>query len=693
MTDDGDVETVDSLDDALEADHRTVLVLADAATARRACLERFATTSGSPDRLLVLFEEPLERWLDGSNVPDRLAEAVSTVAVGERYRSAIPSNDADHDGGRTAVRVVPDPADVERVTDLVEAKLEAGDSRPGGVWVHSLGTVADERAPGTAVRFAREVAGSCARNDVCGCVHLDPSNFGEPSLRAMAAAFDRVVRPEEAVVDPPSTVEPAAEGEDADAGTTPAADGRGDGSPDDGAVPGSDPTADGDGTGGSAAGPGVGEPNVAPDVGGGGSAPGDPLTVAAVGEGDGFNDLIATFLEGVADLDVVTVSDREAVLDRLGPVDCVVAAADRVDHSLVDFHRPIRATVPEVPVTWPSPTPEAVSEPPGPTRVFERSRTGYRRLAETIPDAVAAAERPAWDAVEHMPEPTFLLAPDGTIERTGVSPETWPGADGATPGSVAFPEQFAGDTIEEGLAAARDGEEWTETLDVGDGPVPSRVSLSPAGEGRAVATVVAVSEYCDRIRELRAERDRIEQATQLLSHDFRNLMMVIDDSLERAQTAVDRVGDSFDRIEARLQDTAALTGEAAIDSVAEIELERQVRGARNSVRRDDATLRIEGTTTLYADEGLFERLLENLLNNAVTHATTWSFVSDSWMMGSSSRTPGGAFRPRTGRRCSTSGTPRRTARDSASASLHASSSPTAGRSGSPRATGAVRGSR
>ena len=210
VTDDGDVETVDSLDDALGADHRTVLVLADAATARRACLERFATTSGSPDRLLVLFEEPLERWLDGSNVPDRLTEAVS--------------------------------------------------------------------------------------------------------------------------------------------------------------------------------------------------------------------------------------------------------------------------------------------EPPGRTRVFERSRTGYRRLAEAIPDAVEAAERPAWDAVEHMPGPTFLLAPDGTTERTGVSPETWPGADGATPGSVAFPEQFAGDTIEEGLAAARDGEEWTETLDVGDGPVPSRVSLSPAGEGRVVATVVDVSE-------------------------------------------------------------------------------------------------------------------------------------------------------------------------------------------------------
>lgn len=182
------------------------------------------------------------------------------------------------------------------------------------------------------------------------------------------------------------------------------------------------------------------------------------------------------------------MSDREAVLDRLGPVDCVVAAADRVDHSLVDFHRPIRATVPEVPVIWLSPTPEAVSEPPGPTRVFERSRTGYRRLAEAVPDAVAAAERPAWDAVEHMPEPTFLLAPDGTIERTGVSPETWPGADGATPGSVAFPEQFAGDTIEEGLAAARDGEEWTETLDVGDGPVPSRPAFRSRRPERAASS-------------------------------------------------------------------------------------------------------------------------------------------------------------------------------------------------------------
>ncbi|WP_254838357.1 sensor histidine kinase [Natronomonas marina] len=604
----GDIETVASIDDVLApGETGTVLLLADSAVARGACLERLGTSAGRTDGLFVLFDEPLERWLDDTN-GSAGGRGVPTIAVGESYRSATRSNATTHDGGSAAVETVPDFADVESVTELVETNLGADEDRTGWVWVHSLDSLADESAPPTAVGFAREVVDRCRREGISGYVHLDPSQFEESILRALAAAFDGVVRLEE------STGRPGASGT-----TSLRADHTGTDSPDDaepevGSVDGADAD-DTDGDGGlRERGADRGSANQTAAI-----------TVAVVGEGDGFAGLVAAYLEEVAGLNVVTEPDLDGVLDRLDAVDCVVGTADPSDRSLVDFYRPIGATAPDVPVLWLSSTPEAVSEPLGPTEVFERNRSGYRRLAESIPDAVGSAvTRPDWDALENAPEPTFVLAADGTVERSGVPLEEYTDTGGERSASLSFQDLFA-DDVEEGLAAARDGAEWTGELDreVGDGTVASRVSISPVeADGRIdhlAATVVDVEEYRDRIRELEAERDRVEQATQLLAHDFRNLMMVIDDNLKTARKAVDRVGSSFDRIEGRIQDTAALTGEAAIDSVSGMDLEGTARDAWDSIRHAEATLLVEETTTVYADEGLFERLLENLFDNAVSH--------------------------------------------------------------------------
>ncbi|MEZ3117312.1 ATP-binding protein [Halobaculum sp. MBLA0147] len=128
-----------------------------------------------------------------------------------------------------------------------------------------------------------------------------------------------------------------------------------------------------------------------------------------------------------------------------------------------------------------------------------------------------------------------------------------------------------------------------------------------------------------RREELAAQNDRLEEFASIVSHDLRNPLNVLDGSLELVATSDDpehleRCRRSVERMETMIDEllTLARSGELR-DDPAPQSLETVVRESWDQVATADATLRVEGTATIRADETRLRQLVENLLRNAVQH--------------------------------------------------------------------------
>lgn len=128
-----------------------------------------------------------------------------------------------------------------------------------------------------------------------------------------------------------------------------------------------------------------------------------------------------------------------------------------------------------------------------------------------------------------------------------------------------------------------------------------------------------------RREELAAQNDRLEEFASIVSHDLRNPLNVLDGSLELVATSDDpehleRCRRSVERMETMIDEllTLARSGELR-DDPAPQSLETVVRESWDQVATADATLRVEGTAAIRADETRLRQVIENLLRNAVQH--------------------------------------------------------------------------
>lgn len=121
------------------------------------------------------------------------------------------------------------------------------------------------------------------------------------------------------------------------------------------------------------------------------------------------------------------------------------------------------------------------------------------------------------------------------------------------------------------------------------------------------------------------EDDLLEEVANILSHDVRNPLMVIDGQLQLAREEADlshlnQVATSLDRIKELIDDIVVLarTGQR-VETIEEVELREIAEQAWTVVDTADAELAVRGSATLTADRSTICQLLENLFRNAVEH--------------------------------------------------------------------------
>ncbi|ADB62201.1 multi-sensor signal transduction histidine kinase [Haloterrigena turkmenica DSM 5511] len=159
--------------------------------------------------------------------------------------------------------------------------------------------------------------------------------------------------------------------------------------------------------------------------------------------------------------------------------------------------------------------------------------------------------------------------------------------------------------------------------------------LLPLEDGEFVGTIHAIRDITRRRRsqrELERQNDRLEEFASVVSHDLRNPLNVARGTLELHAEDCPQSGESIERVRWSLQRMDDLIDRLlslarhgrTIGEQTPISLSTSVHRAWNAVDTADATLECDVDTTIVADEGRLQALLENLFRNAVEHGSTGS---------------------------------------------------------------------
>ncbi|MFB6127191.1 MAG: PAS domain-containing protein [Halolamina sp.] len=133
-----------------------------------------------------------------------------------------------------------------------------------------------------------------------------------------------------------------------------------------------------------------------------------------------------------------------------------------------------------------------------------------------------------------------------------------------------------------------------------------------------------VTERKERERELREERDRLDELAGVISHDLRSPLNVAQGRLELLREDcdsdhVDPIDGALTQMDELVEDVLALAREAeSLGEVEPVELGTVARACRDAID-GDATVEITVDRTVPADRSRLRRLFENLYRNAVEH--------------------------------------------------------------------------
>jgi PAS domain S-box-containing protein len=151
------------------------------------------------------------------------------------------------------------------------------------------------------------------------------------------------------------------------------------------------------------------------------------------------------------------------------------------------------------------------------------------------------------------------------------------------------------------------------------------------GEILADAVIVALDQVAQteelraREQELTRQNDRLEEFTNVVSHDLRNPLNVADGQLELAREECDSehldvIAHTHDRMEALIEDLLTLAHEGETASEFEpVELASLTESCWQNVATAKATLGIDTDRRVRADRSRLQQLFENLIRNAVEH--------------------------------------------------------------------------
>lgn len=160
--------------------------------------------------------------------------------------------------------------------------------------------------------------------------------------------------------------------------------------------------------------------------------------------------------------------------------------------------------------------------------------------------------------------------------------------------------------------------------------VPTLISLREHehnGEQYFTGIIRDITERRRRENQLKAQKDRLNDFADILTHDIRNPLSVAQGYTELAQQNHDSpelatVAESLTRIDTLVNDVLALSKEGQyIGEVESVDIQDSVREAWKSVDTQEATVRIEDELgSITADKSRFRELLANLFRNTIEHA-------------------------------------------------------------------------
>jgi len=256
-------------------------------------------------------------------------------------------------------------------------------------------------------------------------------------------------------------------------------------------------------------------------------------------------------------------------------------------------------------------------------------RIERERVLETVPDGVYVTDS----------EGRYVEVNDRIEEVTGYDRETLVGSHA----SMLIPDEALGE-LEAAVADLLRGDDRdrnfariehpVETADGETVLVEARLALRPTGpDDEFRGTIGIARDVTERIvREWQLERqnERLEEFTEVVSHDLRNPLTVADGYLDLARETADpeadahleRVEASHERMEALISDLLALSRSGkAVQEPVSVTLTKVSQDAWTTTATADATLSVDSSTVLRADADRLHQLLENLFRNAVEHGS------------------------------------------------------------------------
>jgi len=178
---------------------------------------------------------------------------------------------------------------------------------------------------------------------------------------------------------------------------------------------------------------------------------------------------------------------------------------------------------------------------------------------------------------------------------------------------------------------------------------PLFLTLVSGTVGVGAGSVAGAAEVRQReaTRQARRERERLEEFASIVSHDLRNPLEVSQGYLDAAFETGDaehllRVRGSLDRMEELIEQSLALARKGrVVDETEPTAVDEVAEEAWEAVDTLEATLALEVTGSIEADEGRLRELFENLFRNAMEHAGTDVTVTIGQLDGEATGNEGG----------------------------------------------------
>lgn len=251
----------------------------------------------------------------------------------------------------------------------------------------------------------------------------------------------------------------------------------------------------------------------------------------------------------------------------------------------------------------------------------------YETLLETVDDGIFFLVVESTDSGKTF---RFERLNRAYEEQTGITTEE---VRGNTPTEV-FGDDLGSDLRENYHRCVQACEPITyqEEVPVETGARFWQTNLAPVMTNGEVTRIIGITRnVTDRVkqeRQLRSQKEQLDEFATVVSHDLRNPLNVALGRTEILEKECESdhlkpIVRSLDRMEELISDTLTLARQGQVVSEMEpISLITLVGGCWKSVSTDSATIEIDGEITIRGDRSRLQHVFENLFRNAIEHGGT-----------------------------------------------------------------------